>query len=205
MPYADPEFYEDPDILAILEQAAGGEIVMPELATDTPLKDSEYQVIHRDITLISPDLPTADPAVPFQFGVNFALVDITLENGPFEIAPGTHRLTDQQSRQHIKAGVIEPQLIPLLMRVGDVMLRDVRALHRGTPNSTDVPRPMVVMGFNRVEHRRPQLRIFIPRQTHEQLSDRARLLLRLNPVVDSLDQAERSETYSNLYFLEEED
>ncbi|MBB5508233.1 hypothetical protein HDG35_004514 [Paraburkholderia sp. JPY681] len=32
------------------------------------------------------------------------------------------------------------------MELGDVMIRDVRALHRGTPNRTEAPRPMVVIG-----------------------------------------------------------
>ena len=31
--------------------------------------------------------------------------------------------------------------------VGDVMVRDVRGLHRGTPNKTDKARPMVVVGY----------------------------------------------------------
>lgn len=205
-PFADPAIYEDLDILAIVEQAAGGDIVMPELASDTPLQGSDYQVIHRDHLLLSPDLPGADPARPFQFGVNFALVDVTTENGPFEIAPGTHLMSDEESRQKIKSGEIEPQLIPLEMKLGDVMIRDVRALHRGTPNRTDVPRPMIVVGYNRVEHKRPQLRIFIPKDMHEKLSPRGKQLLRLNPVVDSLDQATKEaqqETYSNLYFLDD--
>ncbi len=34
------------------------------------------------------------------------------------------------------------------MRPGDVMIRDVRALHRGTPNHTNEPRPMVVIGYS---------------------------------------------------------
>jgi ectoine hydroxylase-related dioxygenase (phytanoyl-CoA dioxygenase family) len=203
MPFADPAVYADPDILDIVERAAQGEIVMPEFATDTPLQDSDYQVIHRDHAQVSPDLLNADPRLPFQFGINFPLVDVTPDNGPFEIAPGTHLLSDEESRAAIKSGEIEKQLEPLLMSVGDVMIRDVRALHRGTPNRTDQLRTMVVVGYNRVEHRRPQLRIFIPRDAQARFSDRIHQLLRLNPVVDSLDQAQPEETYSNLYFLEE--
>ena len=92
---------------------------------------------------------------------------------------------------------------PLLMTLGDVMIRDVRALHRGSPNHTEEPRVMVVIGYNRVEHKRPQLRIFIPKAEHAHLSPRAKQLLRLNPVVETLAEAEHTETYSNLYFLEE--
>lgn len=203
-PFADPEVYEDEDILSIVNKLAGGEIVMPELATDTPLQGSEYQVIHRDHPQLSPDLPENEPWRPFQFAVNFSLSKITLDNGPFEIAPGTHLLTDKEARQQIESGEAQRNLVPLLMEPGDVMIRDVRALHRGTPNHTDEPRVMVVVGYNRVEHRRPQLRIHISADVHTRLSDRARQMLRLNPVVDSLEDANFEEKYSNLYFLEEE-
>jgi hypothetical protein len=202
MPFADPEIYEDSTILAIIEQLAGDDIVMPELATDTPLKDSEYQVIHRDFALHSPYRPDADPKQPFQFAVNFPLVNITRDNGPFEIVRGTHLMTDEESRERIRHGEIDLQLEPLLMEVGDVMIRDVRALHRGTPNYTDTPRTMVVVGYNCSWHERPQLKIYIPREQYEQLSERGKHLLRLNPVVESLVDAEQQETYSNLYFLE---
>jgi hypothetical protein len=47
-----------------------------------------------------------------------------------------------------------------------------------------------------------QLKINIPREEWDRLSDRGRQLLRLNPIVNSLDEAEIAEAYSNLYFLE---
>jgi hypothetical protein len=200
-PFADPAVYEDSDILAVLEAAAQGELVMPELASDTPLRGSDYQVIHRDHKLRSPDLLDLDPSVPFQFAVNFPLVDVTLDNGPFEIARGTHIWSDAECSERTKAGHVK--LEPLLMNAGDVMIRDVRGLHRGTPNRTDQPRPMVVVGYNRIEHRRPQLRILIPQHEKAGLSPRGSRLLRLNPVVDVLTGGHPPETYSNLYFLEE--
>jgi hypothetical protein len=202
MPFADPEIYEDPDILAIIERLAGADVVMPELASDTPLQGSEHQVIHRDITQLSDDRPDADPAQPFQFAVNFPLVKVTAENGPFEIARRTHRISDAECKERIQSGEIEARLEPLLMDLGDVMIRDVRALHRGTPNRTKAPRPMIVVGYNCSWHRRPQLRILIPRDAQAALSERGRQLLRLNPVVDSLADASHEEAYSNLYFLE---
>ena len=73
------------------------------------------------------------------------------------------------------------------MRLGDVMVRDVRALHRGTPNRTPVPRPMVVIGYSRRWLFRPEVTIHIPRAMHETLTARARQMLRFNPVVESLD------------------
>jgi ectoine hydroxylase-related dioxygenase (phytanoyl-CoA dioxygenase family) len=201
-PFADKSVYEDADILAILDDLTGGDIVMPELAVDTPLEKSEYQVIHRDHRLRSPDLPDRDPSEPFQFGVNFPLVDVTEMNGPFEIVRRTHIIDDEIADEMIRSGDAESSLEPLIMSAGDVMVRDVRGLHRGTPNRTALPRPMVVVGYNRREHKRPQLKINIPRDEWEKLSPRGKQLLDINPIVESLEQADITEAYSNLYFLE---
>jgi hypothetical protein len=81
------------------------------------------------------------------------------------------------------------------MQVGDVMIRDVRGLHRGTPNTTATPRPMVVIGYSRRWLFRPEVSIQVPRPVLETLSDRARHLLRFNPVVESVDAAPKPESY----------
>jgi hypothetical protein len=127
---------------------------------------------------------------------------VKLENGPFEIARGTHTLEDDVANEIVASGEAESRLEPLLMKAGDVMVRDVRGLHRGTPNRTGTPRTMIVVGYNRREHKRPQLKINIPRAEWERLSDRGRELLGINPIVKSLDETDLTEAYSNLYFLE---
>lgn len=201
MPWADPEIYEDPGVLDIVERLGGGDVVMPELASDTALPGAEHQLIHRDARQRSNDLTDLDPSQPFQFAVNFPLVEITREKAPLEIVPGTHAITDEEARELVKSGEAERRLVPLLMQVGDVMVRDVRTLHRGSPNTPGAPRPMIVVGYNRRLHQRPQLRIYIPKDEHARLSDRARRLLDLNPIVDSLDEAITAETYADLDFL----
>jgi hypothetical protein len=69
------------------------------------------------------------------------------------------------------------------MAMGDVMIRDVRAVHRGTPNTTDVPRPMVVLGYSRRWYHRPEVNIRVPRSSWYALPEIGRSLLRFNPVV----------------------
>ena len=187
-PFAEPEFYEDDDVLAVVERLVGADAVLHQLATDTPLLGSEYQETHRDAPPLFPETGRETP--PFQLAVNFPLVDVTLENGPFEITRATHMLSKEEGLRLIGSG--ERRLEPLLMEAGDVMIRDVRGLHRGTPNRTDEPRPMVVLGYSRRWLFRPEVNITIPRATWEKLSDRARHLLRFNPIVESLDQAQGS-------------
>ena len=190
-PFADPSIYEDDDLLALVELLVGKDAVMCQLATDTPLLGSEYQDVHRDTPPLFPETGTETP--PFQLAVNFPLMDITLENGPMEITRGTHMISKEEGLRRMESG--ELKLEPVTMQLGDVMIRDVRGLHRGTPNHTETPRPMVVIGYSRRWMFRPEVSINIPRATLDTLSERARHLLRFNPVVESLDEKPEVEVY----------
>ena len=181
-PFADPGIFEDEDVLAVVTRLVGDDAVMCQLATDTPLLGSDYQEIHRDTPPLFPELGRETP--PYQLAVNFPLVDVHSTNGPFEVARGTHMMTKEDGMRAIQSG--QAPLEPITMRFGDVMIRDVRGLHRGTPNRTEEPRPMVVIGFSRRWLNRPEVAIEVPRTELARLSDRARALLRLNPVVDQV-------------------
>ena len=69
------------------------------------------------------------------------------------------------------------------MELGDVLIRDVRQIHRGTPNHSDQPRPMVVRGYSRRWLYRPEVHIRVPQQTWVPLPPRSQQLLRFNPIV----------------------
>jgi ectoine hydroxylase-related dioxygenase (phytanoyl-CoA dioxygenase family) len=190
-PFADPEVYEDDDVLGVVRGLVGEDATLVQLATDTPLLGSEYQDVHRDAPPLFPEWGRETP--PFQLAVNFPLVDVTQENGPFEVARGTHMMRKEDGMRLIESGEVE--LEPLEMRLGDVMVRDVRGLHRGTPNRTEEPRPMVVLGYSRRWLFRPEVSIRVPRAALPTLSERARFLLRFNPIVDSLDDLPDTEVY----------
>ncbi|HEX8719888.1 MAG TPA: phytanoyl-CoA dioxygenase family protein [Pyrinomonadaceae bacterium] len=182
-PFADPEVFEDDDVLGVVRGLVGEDAALVQLATDTPLLGSEYQDVHRDAPPLFPEWGRETP--PFQLAVNFPLVDVTAENGPFEVARATHMLSKEEGLRRLGSG--EARLEPIMLRAGDVMIRDVRGLHRGTPNRTREPRPMVVLGYSRRWLFRPEVSIRVPRQTYESLSERARFLLRFNPVVEAAD------------------
>lgn len=190
-PWAEPDFFDNDDILTIVERLVGKDMVMCQLATDTPLLGSDYQELHRDTPPLFPELPFETPS--FQLAVNFPLVDVTPENGPIEIVRGTHMMPKAEAMAKLESGELKLEAFP--MELGDVMIRDVRGIHRGTPNRTQVPRPMVVIGYSRRWLFRPEVSIRVPRETHERLSDRARRMLRYNPVVESLETEDDTEVY----------
>jgi ectoine hydroxylase-related dioxygenase (phytanoyl-CoA dioxygenase family) len=183
--WADPEVIDNDDVMAVVSDLIGADGVMCQLASDTPVKGSEYQDLHRDTQLLFPESGAESP--PYQLAVNFALVDVTLDNGPMEMAAGTHMTSKAEGMRRIEAG--EAPLQPVLMNRGDVMIRDVRHIHRGTPNPSDTPRPMVVIGYSRRWLYRPEVQIRVPRETLERLPPRARQWLRFNPVFDTREEA----------------
>src|SRR5215212_9923646 len=189
-PFADPCIYEDDDVLAIVEQLVGTDAVMCQLACDTPLLGSTTQDVHRDALPLFPE--TGQETPPFQLAVNFPLVEVTMENGPLEVVRRTHMMSKEEGLRRVESGEIS--LEPITMKLGDVMIRDVRGLHRGTPNRTNEPRPMVVLGYSRKWLHRPEVSIRVPRAALRGLSERARQLLRFNPIVERADEGQ-GETY----------
>ncbi len=195
--FADPAIFEDDDVLAIVERVAGPDPVMCQLATDTPLEGSDYQAWHADTPLLFPE--TDDNDTPsFQIAVNFPLVEVTDAHGPLETTFGTHRMRKDIAMARLGAGDLAVHR--MTMALGDVMIRDVRAIHRGTPNVTDEARPMVVIGYSRRWLFRPEVNIRVPRSTWETLSERGKRLLRFNPVVDDAEAVSGAETYRNFAY-----
>ena len=190
--WADPEIVDNDAIMAIVEELVGADGVMCQLATDTPLNGSDYQDLHRDTQLLFPETGVESP--PYQLAVNFPLVDVTAENGPMEMGAGTHMLSKADGMAKIEAGEIP--VAPVYMRRGDVMIRDVRHIHRGTPNRIGSPRPMVVIGYSRRWLHRPEVSIRVPAEVLVALPERARRWLRHNPVFETKAEASRlEETY----------
>ncbi|CAF4322303.1 unnamed protein product, partial [Rotaria sp. Silwood2] len=188
-PWTDVSIIDNDIIMAIVSELVGADGVFCQLATDTPCQGSQYQELHRDTQSLFPEWEQETP--PYQLAVNFPLVDCNPENGPLEMTPSTHLLTKEEALRRIESGEIPVQQV--LMKRGDVLIRDVRHIHRGTPNRTDQPRPMVVLGYSRKWLFRPEVEIRVAREILEQLPLRTRKWLRFNPVFNTLEEAEKKE------------
>ncbi|HEY8004808.1 MAG TPA: phytanoyl-CoA dioxygenase family protein [Phenylobacterium sp.] len=187
--WADPQIVDNDAVMAIVEELVGADGAMCQLASDTPSLGSEHQDLHRDTQLLFPESGAETP--PYQLAVNFPLVDVTGENGPMEYAPGTHMTSKAEGMRRIESG--EVALLAAHMARGDVMIRDVRHIHRGTPNRTAIPRPMVVIGYSRRWLFRPEVSIRVPAEVLVSLPERARRWLRFNPVFETKAEAARQE------------
>ena len=174
LPFESP-FYQsgihgDGDIIAIVRRLIGNDAEMVQYATDTPAKGSVYQEWHGDVPSLFPEEPEHVPP-PAIITANFSMVDVHEENGPFEVADGTHLLPRPEALERIEQG--EVPLRKLLLKVGDVLIRDPRCVHRGTPNTTDTPRPVAVFAFERAWYRLISLSYHNPvrRDFYETLSE----------------------------------
>jgi len=142
-----PEFFFDTEVLGIVRGVLGDRAVADQWGCDAPLQGSEYQQVHVDYRrpLFEETPGLTLPA--YMLVVSFGLVSIRAENGPIEIAAGTHRMPRMEALQAVQSGEIPLQAVPL--EIGDVLIRHPWALHRGTPNTTLEPRALLSVRYVR--------------------------------------------------------
>ncbi len=140
------------DFVVQITRAALGEGVKNTMYSgNTCLPNETQRPLHVDHGQLWPGLKTATPA--FSIVTNIPVVDMTPENGSTEIWPGTHLDTtrshddknikiapEDEERRRAEVEPLQPN-VP----AGGVIIRDMRLWHRGMPNHTDTPRPMIAM------------------------------------------------------------
>jgi len=183
LPFADPILYANPTVLAILDNLLGKDIICSYFASDTPFPGSDYQPVHLDCRLPFPEAPFGAPV--YSVVVNTPLVDFTAENGPLEIWPGgTHMIAQPKNIEAMAAAM--PSIKPLI-KAGDILMRDPRVWHRGTPSNGTRSRPNLALVYSRGWFRfeNHPTRIKIPRATFESFEPRLKAMFRycaiLNP------------------------
>jgi ectoine hydroxylase-related dioxygenase (phytanoyl-CoA dioxygenase family) len=142
-----PQFFFDDEVLCIVRGLMDGRVIADQWGCDVPLRGSEYQDAHVDYK--NPLFPEApELTLPMYFlVVSFGLVRIAQEHGPIEIALGTHRMMRMDALRAVETGEIAMQAVTL--EIGDVLIRHPWALHRGTPNKTDLPRALATIRYVR--------------------------------------------------------
>jgi len=142
-----PEFFFDPKILRIVRGVIGERIFADQWGCDVPLPDSQYQEPHVDFARPlfeeAPDLQLP----PYMLLVSFGLAPVGAEDGPIEIAAGTHRMPRPEALEAVRSGKIAMEAATL--EAGDVLIRHPWALHRGTPNRSCTPRALATIRYVR--------------------------------------------------------
>jgi len=151
----------------------GGDLALPGAI--------EYQGLHSDNIWVEPfdpvaGLTTRDLPVPV-ITINFAMVDLTWENGPIRQIPGTQRSTEP-----IPTLADEPDwmkwstLCPV--PAGAALVRDNRTWHGGTPNLSDHVRALPNIEYFAPWFRSEGIHRCMPYERWLELSDHGRRICR---------------------------
>ena len=139
-----------PWVTALSESVLGPHYRIVEIGFDVPFAGAVDQPWHRDFR--APEETYLHRRIS-SLAFNLTTVDTTAAMGPFEIAPGTH----YEAGQEWDHGMFPPrsewdrfaQASELRMpQRGDVSARSALAVHRGTANHSQKPRPVVVLGVD---------------------------------------------------------
>jgi ectoine hydroxylase-related dioxygenase (phytanoyl-CoA dioxygenase family) len=186
-PFAVPELYANATVLAILENLFGQDTICTYFASDTPFPGSDYQPVHLDCRLPFPEAAYGVPV--YSVVVNTPLVDFTMENGPLEIWPGgTHLIGQPKDLETLTKSM--PSVKPLV-KVGDILMRDARMWHRGTPSHGDGnstrSRPNLAVVYSRGWFRfeNHAVRMKIPSQTYEGFEPQLKKMFRYCAILKS--------------------
>jgi hypothetical protein len=192
-PFSDDAVFAQPDVMAVLDRVFAQEYAMVQLGVDVALQGSQHQSMHRNHEpLFSDDIITP----LYALAVHVPLVAVTEDNGPFDIARGTHRMPRDEAVAKVERGDIP--IDSIVAEPGDVWIRTPLALHRGTPNWTAEARPVVVMGYVMHWLHTPKVELTVARDVYEGLADPVCRLLRCR-VVDQLPEDAR-ETFLDYKF-----
>lgn len=182
-PFAEPILYANSTVLAILSNLFGQDFICTYFASDTPFPGSDYQPVHLDCRL---PFPESEYGVPvYSVVVNTPLVDFTAENGPLEMWPGgTHMIAQPKDME-----IISKQMTSIrpLIKAGDILLRDARVWHRGTPSNGNRSRPNLALVYSRGWFRfeNHPVRIKIPRATFDSLDPQLKKMFRYCAILEA--------------------
>jgi hypothetical protein len=138
-----------PWVVAVCRAVLGPDYKVVEAGFDVPGPGAMHQPWHRDFpappaTLVGRRLNS--------LAFNITTVDVTEEMGPFEIAVGTQWDDLAGGDPMFPAPGLYPRYQERrqrkLPKMGDISARSALAIHRGTANVSDQPRPVFVLGVD---------------------------------------------------------
>jgi hypothetical protein len=150
-PYLLRDLYYNEAVIEVARQVLGDGLKMVGVTGNTNMPGSLQQPLHVDSGHLWRGLQEPHPTC--QLVVNIAPQDVGPDNGATQLWPGSH-LDDAVFRQDasIVVSAVQEQTrrqiaapIQLSLPRGSVLIRDMRLWHRGMPNKSQTPRPMVAL------------------------------------------------------------
>ncbi|WP_433286962.1 phytanoyl-CoA dioxygenase family protein [Micromonospora sp. CA-244673] len=139
-----------PWVVSVCRAVLGPDYEIVELGFDIPFPGAKTQPWHRDFPM--PEETRLRRRLT-SLAFNLTTVDTVEEMGPFEIAPGTqwddgrdfdHEMFPSKDRYPR----YEARAVRKYPKRGDISARSALTIHRGTPNVSDLARPVLVLGVD---------------------------------------------------------
>jgi len=158
-PVANPDFFAPPSVVALARELVGDDFVIGDMGVVISHGGATRQEAHRDSSPLFDGLEMDLDLPIFCLMVLVPLIDVSVDMGPTEYWPGSHRIRDTGL-----AMSVPPIQVPV--EAGTVCLHDSRLVHRGGNNVAGPVRPLLYFGFHRSWHfdddgfaYKPQIRI----------------------------------------------
>jgi ectoine hydroxylase-related dioxygenase (phytanoyl-CoA dioxygenase family) len=160
----DARLLANPFVVPILDRLLGESFCCRYVSSDTCLDGAILQSPHSDID--GDEVFVGGVWKPRGYVVNVPVMECGLHNGPLEIWPGGSHMWDSAFLKpfglvpNVQDGRNPPverlaQYFPsikVVLKPGEILIRDLAMWHRGTPNPTDQPRTMLTIGMFRADH-----------------------------------------------------
>jgi len=174
-PFSSPSLWANERVMRVVGDLLGPDFECIYLASDTPMAGSDYQPTHQDCDPLFPEWGERVP--PYCVIMNVPLVDVGESDGPLEWFAGTERPeASDLPRQY-------------LCRAGDVLLRDPRLWHRGSPNARGESRPTLAIIYARNWYRYHLNRPTMSREVFEELPAKGKQLFKGANIIPPLQPA----------------
>lgn len=183
------DLVDHPWVRGVCEAVLGPDYQIVELGFDVPNPGAKDQPWHRDFPMPETTRQTGRLT---SLAFNVTAVDTTEDMGPFEIAPTTQwDLPEGFEHEMFPDATLYPRFHELAVRKypqrGDVSVRSALTIHRGTENTSDQARPVLVLGIDapgagNAEHHD----MAVTREFYDRLPETVRAHLAC-PIVDELE------------------
>lgn len=160
----DARLLANPFVVPVLERLLGESFACRYVSSDTCLDGAILQSPHSDID--GDEVFVRGVWKPRGYVVNVPVMECGLHNGPLEVWPGGSHLWDSAFLgrfglvPNVQDGRNPPverlaeyfPSVKVVLKPGEILIRDLAMWHRGTPNPTNHPRTMLTVGMFRADH-----------------------------------------------------
>lgn len=155
-------------VLHAVEYLIGKDFKLSSLNYRAPAKGCWTQPMHQDW------LWPVNANCCFASNTLWLLDDMTLDNGPTRVVPGSHRLEKRISTVMKNSQEAHPDEIYITAKAGSVIIINGHVWHGGTSNKSGDPRALIQSYFvHKAHHAQQYQQYLITPETRERLDERA--------------------------------